>query len=88
LVSHQPTVLFSQNKPAASNQPTVLFSRNKLAPAISHQPNKQAAELSAGTAQVLVEMKLLNDANEWTPSEARSGTLLQSFQLTLAVGSA
>jgi hypothetical protein len=44
--------------------------------------------LSAGTAQVLVEMKLLNDANEWTPSEARSGTLLQSFQLTLAVGSA
>jgi hypothetical protein len=43
LISHQPTVLFSQNKPAASNQPAVLFSQNKSAPAISHQPNEQAA---------------------------------------------
>jgi hypothetical protein len=42
LISHQPTVLFSQNKPAISNQPTVLFSHNKSAPAISHQPNEQA----------------------------------------------
>jgi hypothetical protein len=42
LISHQPTVLFSQNKPAISNQPTVLFSQNKPAPAISHQPNEQA----------------------------------------------
>jgi hypothetical protein len=39
LFSHQPAVLFSQNKPATSNQPTVLFSQNKSAPAISHQPN-------------------------------------------------
>jgi hypothetical protein len=36
--SHQPTVLFSQNKPATSNQPAVLFSHNKSAPVISHQP--------------------------------------------------
>jgi hypothetical protein len=43
LISHQPTVLFSQNKPAITNQPAVLFSQNKLAPAISHQPNKHAA---------------------------------------------
>jgi hypothetical protein len=42
LISHQPAVLFSQNKPATSNQPAVLFSQNKSAPAISHQPNKQA----------------------------------------------
>jgi hypothetical protein len=35
LISHQPTVLFSHNKPAISNQPAVLFSRNKSAPAIS-----------------------------------------------------
>jgi hypothetical protein len=42
LISHQPTVLFSQNKPATSNQPTVLFSQNKSTPAISHQPNEQA----------------------------------------------
>jgi hypothetical protein len=40
LISHQPTVLFSQNKPAISNQPAILFSQNKSAPAISHQPNE------------------------------------------------
>jgi hypothetical protein len=44
LISHQPTVLFSQNKPASSNQPAVLFSQNKPAPAISHQPTEQAVE--------------------------------------------
>jgi hypothetical protein len=43
LISHQPAVLFSQNKSAISNQPAVLFSQNKPAPAISHQPNEQAA---------------------------------------------
>jgi hypothetical protein len=43
LISHQPTVLFSRNKPATSNQPAVLFSQNKSAPAISHQPNEQVA---------------------------------------------
>jgi hypothetical protein len=43
LISHQPAVLFSQNKPTTSNQPTVFFSQNKPAPAISHQPNEQAA---------------------------------------------
>jgi hypothetical protein len=45
LISHQPTVLFSQNKPATSNQPAVLFSQDKPAPAISHQPNEQAIGL-------------------------------------------
>jgi hypothetical protein len=43
LISHQPAVLFSQNKPATSNQPAVLFSQNKSTPAISHQPTEQAA---------------------------------------------
>jgi hypothetical protein len=43
LISHQPAVLFSQNKSATSNQSAVLFSHNKSAPAISHQPNEQAA---------------------------------------------
>jgi hypothetical protein len=33
LISHQPAVLFSHNKPATSNQPAVLFSQNKPAPA-------------------------------------------------------
>jgi hypothetical protein len=42
LISHQPALLFSQNKPVISNQPAVLFSQNKSAPAISHQPNEQA----------------------------------------------
>jgi hypothetical protein len=35
LISHQPTVLFSQNKPATGNQAAVLFSQNKSAPATS-----------------------------------------------------
>jgi hypothetical protein len=43
LISHQPAVLFSQNKSATNNQPTVLFSQNKSALAISHQPTEQAA---------------------------------------------
>jgi hypothetical protein len=43
LISHQPAVLFSRNKPAISNQSTVLFSQNEPAPAISHQPTEQAA---------------------------------------------
>jgi hypothetical protein len=42
LISHQPAVLFSQNKPATSNQPAVLFSQNKPATAISHPPTEQA----------------------------------------------
>jgi hypothetical protein len=42
LISHQPAVLFSQNKSAINNQPAALFSQNKPAPAISHQPNEQA----------------------------------------------
>jgi hypothetical protein len=45
VISHQPAVLFPQNKPATSNQPAVLFSQNKPAPAISHQPTEQAANL-------------------------------------------
>jgi hypothetical protein len=41
LISHQPALLFSQNKPTTNNQPTVFFSQNKTTPAISHQPNEQ-----------------------------------------------
>jgi hypothetical protein len=55
LISHQPAVLFSQNKPATSNQPAVLFSQNKSAPAISHQPNEQAVEA----------LQTPNSMNEW-----------------------
>jgi hypothetical protein len=46
LISHQPAVLFSQNKSAISNQPTVIPSQNKPAPAISHQPTEQAGTFS------------------------------------------
>jgi hypothetical protein len=37
LISHQPAVLFSQNKPTTSNQPAIRFSQNKPAPTISQQ---------------------------------------------------
>jgi hypothetical protein len=53
LISHQPAVLLSQNKPATNNQPTVLFSQNKAASAISHQPNEQAAGLICGCFPIL-----------------------------------
>jgi hypothetical protein len=49
LISHQPAVLFSQNKSATSNQPAVLFSQNKSAPVISHQPNEQAVVARGGS---------------------------------------
>jgi hypothetical protein len=52
LISHQPAVLFSQNKPATSNQPAVLFSQNKPAPAITHQPTEQAESLGAAEAPI------------------------------------
>jgi hypothetical protein len=42
LINYQPTVLFSQNKPATSNLRAVLFSRIKSALVTSHQPNEQA----------------------------------------------
>jgi hypothetical protein len=47
LISHQPAVPFSHNKPATSNQPAVLFSQNKPAPAISHQPTEQALDFNS-----------------------------------------
>jgi hypothetical protein len=59
LISHQPTVLFSQNKPAISNQPTVLFSQNKPAPAISHQPNEQAG--SSAVVQASLEEESISE---------------------------
>jgi hypothetical protein len=43
LISHQPALLFFQNKPAITNQSAVHFSQNKPAPAISQQPNERAA---------------------------------------------
>jgi hypothetical protein len=47
LISHQPAVLSSQNKPATSDKPTVLFSQNKPAPpVISHQPNEHDYQIS------------------------------------------
>jgi hypothetical protein len=51
LISNQPAVLFSQNRPATSNQPAVLFSYSKSAPAISHLPNEQAVHFIDRCAQ-------------------------------------
>jgi hypothetical protein len=38
LISHQPAVLFSQNKPAITNQPAVHSEQTST----GHQPNEQA----------------------------------------------
>jgi hypothetical protein len=56
LISHQPAVLFSQNKSATNNQPEVL---NISAPAISHQPNEQADQVDHCNT-VLSEKDLLS----------------------------
>jgi hypothetical protein len=68
LISHQPTVLFSQNKPATNNQSAVLFSQNKPAPAISHQPNEQTGYIDSsyipnefGCGKELVHIFVLTD---------------------------
>jgi hypothetical protein len=61
LISHQPTVLFSQNKPVINNQPAVLFSQNKPAPAISHQPNEQAAYLHHTNSNTTLEHSSLQE---------------------------
>jgi hypothetical protein len=74
LISHQPAVFFSHNKPATSNQPTVLFSQNKPAPAISHQPNEQAVSF----AHLLPPMYLAHD------TATTSGTRL-SVRPTIAL---
>jgi hypothetical protein len=47
LISHQPAVLFSQNKSANTNQSTILFSQKKSVSVTSHQPN----ELAVGGGQ-------------------------------------
>jgi hypothetical protein len=52
LISHQPTVLLSQNKLATSKQPAVLLSQNKPAQAISHQPNEQASSAPSPGARI------------------------------------
>jgi hypothetical protein len=52
LISHQPAVLFSQNKPDTSNQPTILFSQNKSAPAISHHTEKDEADAANNTVML------------------------------------
>jgi hypothetical protein len=60
LISHQPAVLFSQNKPATNNQPTVLFSHSKSAPAISHQPNEQAVSFLGIFALAVLALKFIS----------------------------
>jgi hypothetical protein len=58
LISHQPAVLFSHNKPATSNQQAVLFSQNKSAPVISHQPTEQAdGHLGNGKLQLQLQIR-------------------------------
>jgi hypothetical protein len=48
LISHQPVVLLSQNKPATSNQSAVLSSQNEPAPATS-QPNRLMTAMALST---------------------------------------
>jgi hypothetical protein len=49
LISLQPAVLFSRNKPATSNQPVVLFSQNKSAPVTSTSQTNRPLEITEYT---------------------------------------
>jgi hypothetical protein len=42
-LAYQPPASSTFISEQTSNQPTVLFSQNKSGPAVSHQPNEQAA---------------------------------------------
>jgi hypothetical protein len=55
LISHQPTLFFSPNKPATSNKSAVLFSQKRLAPAISHQPNVAVVQNLHATANLFFQ---------------------------------
>jgi hypothetical protein len=48
LISHEPAILFSQNKPATSNQSTLFFSQNKPALATNHLSNEHAEKRKKG----------------------------------------
>jgi hypothetical protein len=54
LISHQPAVFFSHNKPAINTQPTVLFSQNKSAPATSQLRNEQAPDVFERPPELLL----------------------------------
>jgi hypothetical protein len=57
LISHQPAVLLSQNKPVTSKKPAVLFFQNKPAPAISHQPTEQNRLLNSSFSRLLQQWR-------------------------------
>jgi hypothetical protein len=62
--SHQPAVLFSQNKSATSNQPAVLFFQNK--PAISHQADSSIiGAIIPGGKQFLISDKYSPAGEYW-----------------------
>jgi hypothetical protein len=62
LISHQPAVFSSQNKPATSNQPAVLFSQNK--PPATSQTN------------MLLLAKIKSEASTWMAAGAKDLALL------------
>jgi hypothetical protein len=80
--SNQPTVLFPQNKSAASNQPTVLFSQNKSAPAISHQPNEQADQPPLTLSTVLFFSAVNSSSDFSTTNRSMAVTTTNLFSST------
>jgi hypothetical protein len=85
LISHQPAVLFSQNKPATSNQPAILFSQNKPAPAISHQPTEQAVYISVfPDAEANFVTNKIKKHGHPTSSRDRGGAVSACGSLALA----
>jgi hypothetical protein len=79
LISHQPAVPFSHNKPATSNQPAVLFSQNKPAPAISHQPTEQAAYKNEALSKGSFDIKYGTNVMFWDDTWIRDKPLKTQY---------
>jgi hypothetical protein len=79
LISHQPAVLFSQNKSATSNQPAVLFSQNKAATS-NQPPAKRTGCLSVRAAH--------RSSCPFLPIPASVGTAHRSSRLFLPIPAA
>jgi hypothetical protein len=76
---HQPTILFSHNKPATSNQPSVLFSQNESAPATSQTNRLGTTDSPSATKSTPSEATPTSNSISSFPSTNMNCTWLHSY---------
>jgi hypothetical protein len=78
LISHQPAVLFSQNKPATSNEPTILFLSEQISISQTNMP--RCTSCSLGLAFKLTRaVQLLNQRRLTATCVGGGGTETTAF---------